>query len=348
MAATDERGATGAVVLAAGRGTRMKSAAPKALHRLLGVPLPVWPIRAALAVGAEPVVVVGDPAGAVAAAVGECLTATEAARVRFAVQETPRGTADAVLAARDASDEASHLYILNGDVPLLRVESLAALAAAYDRSGRTLALATCLLADGGAYGRVLRDAAGAVLAIREARDASPVEAAVGEVNVGAYLVRRDRLFEGLARLSPRNAQGELYLTDLVEVLVSDGHRVAGVPLADPQELQGVNNRAELAGCAAVLRDRANAAWMAEGVTLDDPATTWIEPSVRLGRDTVVGPGAVLRGRTTVGEGCVLGPGAVLVDARLDVGVTVGAHAVLERVALPAGLAVPPLTHLVRD
>lgn len=342
-------GAVGAIILAGGRGTRLRSAHPKALHRLLGLPLAAWPVRAALAAGADPViVVVGDPDGVVEAAVRAALPADAAARVRFALQAAPLGTADAVLAAQAASEGVPHLFLLNGDVPLLRPETLGRLAAAYDDTGQALALATCALPDGGAYGRVLRAADGAVVAIREARDATPEERAVREVNVGAYLARRDLLFDGLARLDARNAQGELYLTDLVQVLVAAGHRVAGVPLEGEVELQGVNTRGELARCGAALRDRINARWMEAGVTLEDPATTWIEPDVRLGRDVVVGPGAALRGRTTIAEACAVGGGAVLVDATLEADVTVGPHSVLERVKLPRGLVVPPLSHLTRD
>jgi bifunctional UDP-N-acetylglucosamine pyrophosphorylase/glucosamine-1-phosphate N-acetyltransferase len=339
----------GAVVLAGGRGTRMKSAHPKALHRLLGWPLAAWPVRAALEAGAAPViVVVGDPGGAVEGAIRAALPPEDAARVRFALQAAPLGTADAVLAARAASEGSEHLFLLNGDVPLLRPETLAALAAAYDTSGRALALATCELPDGGAYGRVLRGPVGSVVAIREAKDAGPAERAVREVNVGAYLAQRERLFDALGRIDARNAQGELYLTDIVHVLVGDGRRVAGVPLRDPDEMQGVNTRAELARCGVALRDRINARWMAEGVTLEDPATTWIEPAVALAADTVIGPGAVLRGRTRVGGAARIGPGAVLEDATLEPEVTVGAHCVLERVRLPRGLVVPPLSHLARD
>lgn len=339
----------GAIVLAGGRGTRLRSAWPKALHRVLGLPLGAWPVRAALAAGADPViVVVGDPTGAVEAAIRGALPEDAAERVRFALQAAPLGTADAVSAARAASEGVPHLLLLNGDLPLVRVETLDRLVATYEGSGGALALTTCVLEDGGAYGRVLRDERGAVDAIREARDASDAERAVREVNVGAYLARRDLLFDGLARLDARNAQGELYLTDLVHVFRGDGHVVGALVLEDPEEMQGVNTRGELALSAAVLRDRVLSRWMEDGVTMEDPATTWIEPDVTLARDIVLGPGVVLRGRTAVGEGCVLGPGVLCVDATLAEGVTVGAHAVLERVRCPKGLVVPPLSHLTRE
>lgn len=329
----------GAVVLAGGKGTRMRSALPKAGHRLLGLALGAWPVRLAHAAGAQPVVaVVGALGGPIEAALRD---GAGDAPLRFALQAAPRGTADAVAASEAATEGLSHLFLLNGDVPLFTRESMTRLVATYRASGEALALASCVLADGGSYGRVLRDADGAVRAIREARDATAEERTVREVNVGAYLVRRALLYDALRRLTPDNAQGELYLTDLVERLRADGHRVAAVALEDPAEMQGVNTREELAQAAAVLRARINRHWMLEGVSLEDPATTVIEPDVRLGADTVLGPGVVLRGRTRIGADVRVGPGAVLVDAVVGDRAVIGPYAVLEGIHVPADGHVPP-------
>ena len=337
----------GAVVLCGGKGTRMRSDRPKSVHRLLGLPLSSWPIRAGRSAGASPVVVVVSERGGEVER--ELAAASPDAELVFALQEEPRGTADAVLAAektlakQDRPPE--HLFLLYGDVPLLTDATLGRLVEAYRRSGEALALVTCELSDGAHYGRALRDGEGQLVAIREAKDATPAERAVGEVNVGIYLANRALLFASLRGLSSDNAQGELYLTDLVEVLVGQGRQVGTVRLDDPAEMQGVNSRAELASAAAVLRQRINARWMTEGVTLADPARTWIEPDVVLGKDTVIEPGAVLRGATRVGERAAIGPGAVLDWATLGDDVTVGAHAVLEGVRVPNRLSIPPLSHL---
>ncbi len=244
MPVGSENGRLAAIVLAGGQGTRMKSAVPKAAHLLLGRPLAAWPAGLARRLGASPiVVVVSRRGGHVERALGGF---RPRAALSFAVQERPLGTADAVRAGLPATQGAEHVLILNGDVPLVRRDTLARLERAYRDSGGSLALLSCVLPDGASYGRILRDDGGRVLAIREARDASPAEKAAREVNVGVYLVRRELLEEALGRLDCRNAQGEFYLTDLVALLHAEGHTVAALPLEDPVEMQGVNTRAELA------------------------------------------------------------------------------------------------------
>ena len=334
-----------AIVLCGGKGTRMRSARPKSIHRLLGLPLSAWPIRCALGIGAAPVVVVvSERSGAVEQ---ELRAAFPEDDLRFAWQERPLGTADAVLAGRDASAGSDAVLIVYGDVPLLRRETLSRLSLAYRDSGQALALVTCELSDGAHYGRALRDETGELVALREAKDASDEERRIGEVNVGVYLCRRELLFAGLERLDSENAQGELYLTDLVEILVGDGRRVGTVRIDDPSEMLGVNSREELARACEVLRSRVNGRWMNDGVTLTDPLHTWIEPDVVIGPDTVVETGAVLRGRTCIGARGLVGPGAVLDWATLGDDVVVGARAVLEGVRVPSGMSIPPLSHLTR-
>ncbi len=331
----------GAVVLAAGRGTRMSSRRPKALHSLLGRPLALWPATLAAEVGARPIVmVIGPDQDDVARTLAEHVGAPD---LTFAVQAAPRGTADAVLAAREATRGWDHLLLLNADLPLLRAESLARLVQTYRERCADLLFASCKLSDGGQYGRVLRGADSEVRAIREARDASPEEMRVREVNVGAYLARRSDLFQALSEVRNDNAQGELYLTDIVAWMVARGRKVFASTLDHPGEMQGVNNRVELASAARVLCRRLLEQWMLAGVTFEDPRTTWIEPQVELARDCVVGPGVMLRGATRLATGASVGPGAVLVDTVLGEEARVGANAVLHGALVPAGAQVSPLT-----
>jgi bifunctional UDP-N-acetylglucosamine pyrophosphorylase/glucosamine-1-phosphate N-acetyltransferase len=302
-----------AVVMAAGLGTRMRSATPKHLHPLLGRRVVDWVLEAVRPLGAAPLVVVASPD-----------TAGAFDGIDVAVQERPLGTGDAVRAAHDAiAGRAEDVLVLSGDAPLLSSELLGALLETH----RAEAAAATVLAfepdEAGSYGRILRDEDGALQAIVEATDAGPDELAVREVNSSIYVFRDDRLWQVLDRLEPANAQGELYLTDAIRHLVDDGETVAVHLAPDPQATEGVNTRVELAAAAAALRQRVNTAHMLAGVTIVDPATTWIEADVELEPDTVVHPFTQLRGRTKVARGAEIGPHAVLVDAVVGAGVPVG-------------------------
>lgn len=320
----------------------MRSAHPKVAHNLLGLPLAAWPIRAATAAGAESIVVVlGELGGSQERWI---VGGSGNAPLRFALQGEPRGTGDAVAAAAAATEGLEHLFVLNGDLPLLRSETLRALMTEYEKSGGQMALVTCELAEGLHYGRVLRDSQENVVGIREARDARRDELKIREVNVGAYLVRRDLLFSTLSGLSSDNAQGEVYLTDVVGALAEAGKPVGAHMLTDADEMQGVNTRAELARAFASMRTRINGGWMEEGVTFEDPQTTWVGPDVDLGRDTVLEPGVVLRGDSRVGVGCLVGAHVVVTDSVLGDGAAVGPHSVLDSVTIAKGERVPPMTH----
>jgi bifunctional UDP-N-acetylglucosamine pyrophosphorylase/glucosamine-1-phosphate N-acetyltransferase len=301
-----------AVIMAAGLGTRMKSALPKHLHPLLGRRLVDWVIEAAREVGPDPLVVVTSPDHR------EAFPSVE-----VAVQERPLGTGDAVRAARAAVDGAGELLVLSGDHPLLTGAALERLIAAHREAGAAATVLSFEPADPRSYGRILRGGDGRLRAIVEAADASPEELAVGEVNSSIYVFDAERLWPALDRLEPHNAQGELYLTDAVRLLVEAGEHVALHRAADAAEIEGVNTRAELAAAAAALRDRINERHMLAGVTIVDPATTWIDPSVELAADAVVEPFTVLRGSTRVGAGALVGPHAVAVDAQIGPGALVG-------------------------
>jgi bifunctional UDP-N-acetylglucosamine pyrophosphorylase/glucosamine-1-phosphate N-acetyltransferase len=301
-----------AVIMAAGLGTRMKSSVPKHLHPLLGRRLVDWVIEAAREIGPEPLVVVASPDHQDAYA-----------GVEVAVQERPLGTGDAVRAARAAVHGAGELLVLSGDHPLLTGAALEQLIAAHRQSGAAATVLSFEPRDPRSYGRILRDGDGRLRSIVEASDASPEELEVAEVNSSIYVFDAERLWPALERLEPHNAQGELYLTDAVRGLVEAGEEVAVHRASDAAEIEGVNTRAELAAAAAVLRDRINERHMLAGVTIVDPATTWIDPSVELALDAVIEPFTVLRGTTRVGAGALVGPHAVAVDAVIGPGALVG-------------------------
>ena len=239
------------------------------------------------------------------------------------MQERALGTGDAVRSARDAVGEADEVLVLSGDTPLLTTELLEALVAEHRHKAAGATVLSFVPADIRSYGRVVRDADGDLAAIVEAADASPEELAIGEANSSIYVFRADLLWPALERLTPANAQGELYLTDAVRDLVDAGHRVAVHIAPDPDETEGVNTRVELAAAAAALRDRIAHAHMLAGVTIVDPATTWIEPGVELAEDVVVQPFTMLRGATRVAAGAQIGPHAVVVDAEIGEGALVG-------------------------
>jgi len=302
--ATNTNARLGAVVMAAGLGTRMRSDVPKHLHPLLGRRMVDWVLEAARGLGAEPIVVVAAPSMA---------DAFEGLDV--AVQETPLGTGDAVRSARSALEgRAETVIVLSGDTPLLTSGLLMELVETHEREGAWATVLSFEPDDPKEYGRVLRDADGSLSEIVEHRDASAEQRAVREVNSSIYVFRADRLWPVLDRLLPHNAQGELYLTDSVALLISDGGRVAVHKGGDPVETEGVNTRVELAAAAAALRDRINEGHMLAGVTIVDPRTTWIDADAVLEPDAVIHPFTVIRGSSRVAAGAEVGPHVVVVDA----------------------------------
>jgi bifunctional UDP-N-acetylglucosamine pyrophosphorylase/glucosamine-1-phosphate N-acetyltransferase len=299
--------------MAGGLGTRMKSAVPKHLHPLLGRRLVDWVIEAGRGAGADRVIVVASPS-----------TRDAFDGVEVAVQEQARGTGDAVRSARAALEGfAGDVVVLNGDVPALTPELVRDLVETHRREGAAATVLSFEPPDRLAYGRVVRDAEGRLARIVEARDASPEELCLTEVNSGIYVFRADLLWPVLERLEPHNAQGELYLTDTLGLLVADGEPVAVHVAPEPRDVEGINTRAELAAAAAYLRDRINLGHMLAGVTIVDPQTTWIEPTVELEADVVVHPFTVLRGSTRVAAGAEIHPHVVAVDASVGPGASVG-------------------------
>ncbi|HEY8843065.1 MAG TPA: bifunctional UDP-N-acetylglucosamine diphosphorylase/glucosamine-1-phosphate N-acetyltransferase GlmU [Gaiellaceae bacterium] len=302
-----------AVVLAAGLGTRMRSETPKHLHPLLGRRLVDWVVEAVRELGPEPLVVVTSP-GSENAFEG----------VQVAVQAEPRGTGDAAAAARQALEGfAGDVLVVTGDAAAITGELLSRLVETHRAQGAAATVLSFELEEPGAYGRIVRNADGALAAIVEAGDAGEDELALREVNSSIYVFAADKLWPALDRLRPENAQGELYLTDTIRDLVESGERVAVHTAEDPAEAEGVNTRAELAATAAVLRDRINLAHMLAGATIVDPASTWIDPSVELQPDSTIHPFTVLKGQTRVARDAEVGPHVVAADAEIGPGALVG-------------------------
>ena len=304
--------------MAAGLGTRMRSTRPKHLHELLGRRLLDWVIAAADELDPDPLVVVTSP-GTVAE-----LEGTLPAGAVLAVQEEPRGTGDAAAAAQPALEGfEGDVLILAGDAPLLSPAALAGLLETHRAEGAAATVLSFEPDDAGSYGRVLRGDDGRLVAIVEARDATPEQLAVREVNSSVYIVDAEALWDALARLDTDNAQGELYLTDAVRHLVDDGRVVAVYRAEDPRVGEGVNTRADLAAAGARLRDQIVASHLEAGVTIVDPVTTWIEPEVSIEPDAVIHPFTVLRGRTVIRRGAEVGPHAVVDEAEIGEGALVG-------------------------
>jgi bifunctional UDP-N-acetylglucosamine pyrophosphorylase/glucosamine-1-phosphate N-acetyltransferase len=301
-----------AVIMAAGLGSRMKSATPKHLHPLLGRRLVDWVVAAVRALDPDPLVVVLSPEAA--AAVGD---------VTVAVQERPLGTGDSLRSARESIGDAKTLLVVSGDHPRISPELLQQLVAAHRDAGATATVLSFEPPDPRAYGRVIRDEAGRLRAIVEDADASDAERAVREVNSSIYVFETDKLWAVLERIEPANAQGELYLTDAVRLLVEGGEEVVVFKAPDADEVEGVNTRAELADAAAFLRARVNKEHMDAGVTIVDPQTTWIDPDVVLAADSTIHPFTVLRGRTRVATGAEVGPHVVAEDAEIGADAKVG-------------------------
>ena len=306
-----------AVVMAAGLGTRMRSERPKHLHPLLGRRLLDWSIAPVLPLGPDPLVVVCSPA------TREELAGTLPAGSTLAVQEAPRGTGDAVAAAKPSLEGfEGDVLVLDGAAPLLTTDLLQDLVGEHRRSGASITVLSIEPDEPLPYGRILRDGSGALRAIVEDKDASPQERAVRELNTSIYVFRAVDLWRALDGLEARNAQGELYLTDAVRNLVDAGRGAAVycAPVADMG--LGVNTRAELAEAASELRRRIVEEHMAAGVAVVDPSTTWIDPNVVIEHEATLQPFTILRGRTVVRAGAEVGPHAVVVDSEVAQGAKV--------------------------
>jgi bifunctional UDP-N-acetylglucosamine pyrophosphorylase/glucosamine-1-phosphate N-acetyltransferase len=327
------------VILAAGEGTRMRSALPKVLHPICGRPMILWPLLAAREAGAERVVVVDNPKRRLAEHLPE--------DVEVAIQQQPRGTGDAVVAAATVIDATAPVLIINGDMPLIKGEAIAGLVAAHEETGAAATVASMELDDPSGYGRIIRGADGSVERVVETKvegDATEQELAIREVNAGLYLFDGGALLAALADLEADNAQGELYLPDVLPILRAAGKLVQAYPLAEPDLALGVNDRVDLAHVTKLAQRRIHEQHQRAGVTIVDPASTLIEAGVAIGQDTTIEPSTFLRGTTRIGADCSVGPLTTLIDSVLADGVTVR-QSHLHGATAADGVSIGPFAYL---
>ena len=328
------------VILAAGKGTRMKSALPKVMHRVGGVPMIDHVIATARHLRPQSMTVVIGHQGD---ALKEALSAQQG--LTFVVQEPQLGTAHALLATESAlRDATGTLILLSGDVPLMTVNTLQALLSRHESTGAAATVLTAIVDDPTGYGRIVRSGE-KIARIVEHRDATEEERRIQEVNSGIYAFALDGLFDALKDIAAENAQGEYYLPDAIALCRRRGRAVETLVVNDVDELRGINSRVELAATSRIVRERKNLELMASGVTLEDPQTTYVDPDVTIGTDTIIHPGVSLEGRTTIGSGCEIHSGVRIVDSRIGDRVVIHNHCVINDSSLQNDSAVGPFAHL---
>ena len=329
------------IILAAGEGRRMKSRTPKVLHTLAGRSM----LGHVLAAAAELrpgrlVVVVGQGRDQVIPHIAE-----QAPDARVVVQPRHLGTGNAVRVALESAGPIGGIVVVTyGDTPLLRSQTLAGLVAAHHAEGNAVTALTAVVPDPAGYGRIVLDGQGGISEIVEEADATPEQRAIDEINSGVYAFDGDLLADAVKRVATDNAKGEEYLTDVLAILRADGHRAGFVRAGDPAEVQGVNDRVQLARARRLYNERVLRGWMLSGVTIVDPATTWIDAGVTLDGDVEIGPGTQLQGRTVVRVGAKIGPGCSLADTTVGPGAVV-THSVCVSARIGAGAVVGPFASL---
>jgi len=329
------------IILAAGKGTRMKSDLVKVLHPLLGVSMLSYPIDLSLnsVNSGKTIVVVGYQ--------GENIRALFTDdRLTFVDQGDPKGTGHAVLCTEShLKGFTGTILILCGDVPLLKGATVRKFIDTHKGNGGAITVMTALLEDPTGYGRIVRMDGGLIQRIVEEKDASPREMSIKEINTGIYCAHSPFLFEVLKQVSADNAQGEYYLTDIVAVANERDQRVYAFPVEDPTEVMGINTRVDLAKAGEILRDELLTGMMLDGVSIVDPKTTYIDKPVRVGRDTVIYPNCYLHGETTVGERCTIEPNSQITDSKIDNGVAIKACSVITESIIEEGASIGPFARL---
>ncbi len=326
------------IILAAGKGTRMKSSLYKVLHQVCGKPMVDHVLTQVEQTAQDAVVtVVGHGAEAVEEALGD--------RTQFVVQAEQLGTGHAVLQAEPLlGDREGETLIVSGDTPLFTAATFEKLFAYHEAAGAKATVLTAVAPDPFGYGRVIRNADGSVQKIVEQKDATAAEAAVTEINTGVYCFDNQWLFSALHQVGNDNAQGEYYLPDVIEILKAQGETVAAYKMADFTESMGVNDRVALAAATKVMQARINEAHMRNGVTMIDPATTYIDADVVIGNDTIIEPGVYLKGKTVIGSNCVIGTHSELIDATIEDDVRV-TSSTIESSIMRKGSNIGPNSHL---
>lgn len=327
----------GAIILAAGKGTRMKSKHPKVLHRIYGRPLLSYVLDSLEGLlGNHPIVVIGHGGAEIRGAYED--------RLEFREQEQQLGTGDAVKAALSALTDEEALFVLCGDTPLLRRETLQGMARHFEEEGYGALVLTAKVEDSTGYGRILRDPNGSLLRIVEEKDATPEERGIQEINSGTYIFRRDLLEMALGELRNDNAGGEYYLTDTLAVIREKGFTIGVYQTEDPDEILGINDRIQLEAATRIIQGRINRKAMAEGVTIEDSSSTYIGPEVQLGQDVIIGPNVFLAGKTYIADDVQIGPGTTIKDSIIGEGTTILASIIMES-RLGKGCNIGPFAYI---
>lgn len=333
------------VILAAGKSTRMKTMTSKVLHKVAGLPLVAYPIERALELKpAKTVVVIGKGSEEqFEDALGNRYP------VKYCVQQEARGTGDAVLTAeKPLKGFDGYVLIIPGDVPLIFSGVLNDFVKKMEEDGTVCGIISTTLPDPHEYGRVLRDKKGEFIAIREARDATEAEKEIDEINTGIFLVKAGWLFENLKKLRPDNAQGEYYLTDLIEIARAANERVAAHCVGPWEQFTGVNDRFDLSYVGKAMQLCIAEHWMARGVSIEDPDQTYIDSDVKIGEDTNISPFVFLKGKTSIGKGCVIEAGAVITDVIIGEGVHIKPYSVIEKSRIMEGGVIGPFSRVRPD
>lgn len=328
-----------AVILAAGRGTRMKSNRSKVLHPLTGIPMGTFPIRLARNLGADPIVLVigHDPENV--------RNAFEEEKVQYALQHDQLGTGHALLCAEPRlKDFSGTLLLLCGDVPLLKEDTLRKLHEQHAAQKACISLLTVRIPDPAGYGRIVRQG-GDIVRIVEEKDATPEEKTINEINTGIYLFEAPLIFEFLNRLDNANAQGEYYLTDTIQLARDQGRKISALAATDPAEVQGINDRVQLAQAEAIMRQNNNEKLMRSGVTMIDPKTTYIDGNVEIGEDTLLHPGVHISGATRIGRYCTIETGTVINNCKIADDVHIKTGSVLTGAQVGEHSQIGPMAHL---
>lgn len=333
---------TAAILLAAGRSTRMVTNLPKVLHEVCGRPMLAYVIDACRAAGVERIIaVVGYQKDQV---IGSFADEPD---ITWVEQTEQKGTGHAAMVCREAlGDFDGNLVVLAGDMPLLRKDTLDLLIGTHEKQNSAVTLATAMLDEPSGYGRIVRDEYGNLQGIVEEADCTPEQRRIQEINPSYYCFDKKLLFEALDQITPDNVKGEYYITDALHILVQKGHRAVAITAVKPEEAMGVNSRVQLAEVGRVMQNRIQRELMAGGVTIVDPPNTWIDIRARIGQDTVIHPFTYIHGRVKIGSGCSIGPFAYLRDGTvIDNDVVVGVFTELKNSSLGEGTRARHLSYI---